>query len=172
MFAKKEIVTLSPKKVIGLEVKTSFHDEINPLNARISNLVLRYMQEGVDHKITHSPGPRATICGYKNYDPSFQGGVSYEGPYTYFIGGEVANFDNCSKELFPTEIPGGTYAKFTTHPGAIPLVIIQSWQEIWQMSEEALGGKRAFGVDFEIYDDRAMNPMAAVIDIYVGLETA
>lgn len=172
MFAKKEIVTLSPKKVIGLETRTSFQDEINPITARISSLVLRYMHEGIAQKINHKANPGTTLCGYKKYDPSFQDGVNYAGPYTYFIGDEVTTFDNCPKDLLATEIPGGTYMKFTTLPGAMPLVIIQAWQEIWQMSEDTLGGKRTFGVDFESYDERAMNPMAAIIDIYVGIEKA
>jgi len=172
MFAKKEIVTLPSKKIIGLEARTSFQDEINPLTARISSLVLHYMQEGISQKINHKSNVGTTICGYKNYDPSFQGGVSYEGPYTYFIGDEVSTLDNCPESLLATEIPGGTYVKFTTHPGSMPLVIIQAWQEIWQMTEASLGGKRTYGVDFEVYDERAMNPMAASIDIYVGIEKA
>ncbi|MEB3702364.1 GyrI-like domain-containing protein [Candidatus Bealeia paramacronuclearis] len=173
MSLQKSIVTLAPKKVIGLEVRTSFQNECNPLTAKISPLIGRYFQEGVSQKIQDKTAPGVMIAGYKTYDLSFQrGAAGYEGPYTYFIGDEASSLESVSEGLITTEIPGGVYVKFTTSPGPMPLIIIHAWQEIWQMSEGDLGGKRTWGVDFEVYDERAQNPMAAVIDIYVGTEAS
>lgn len=52
----------------------------------------------------------------------------------------------------------------------MPEVVISAWQEIWAMNENELGGKRKYIADFEIYDQRAVNPNNTVIDIYIGIE--
>jgi predicted transcriptional regulator YdeE len=67
------------------------------------------------------------------------------------------------------QVPNGKYQKFTTEPVEIPSVVIKAWKEIWQMDEKNIGGQRAYLTDFEIYDHRAADNKAAIIDIYVGI---
>ena len=54
--------------------------------------------------------------------------------------------------------------------GKFPNVVIDTWQKIWQMSDEELGGTRSYIADFEIYDERSYDPANAVVDIYIGLK--
>ena len=51
----------------------------------------------------------------------------------------------------------------------MPDVVIQAWQHIWTMNGAQLGGKRKYLVDFEVYDQRAMDPNNAIADIYIGI---
>jgi len=67
------------------------------------------------------------------------------------------------------EIPAGTYLKLTTDAGAIPFIIINAWQKIWQLFQNDNYGKRLYKVDFEVYDERAKNPQDAIVDLYVGV---
>ena len=66
-------------------------------------------------------------------------------------------------------IPAQTYVKFTSPPGQMPAAVIGMWQKIWKMSAAELGGKRAFVADFEVYDERSMDPNNATVDIYIGI---
>ena len=67
-------------------------------------------------------------------------------------------------------IPSSTYMKFTTEPGAMPEVVINAWQDIWKMDNLDFEGKRKYIADFEIYDDRAVDPANSIVDIYIGIE--
>ena len=164
----KEIVVLDSRKIIGLQIATNFHNEADPKISKITPLVTKYITERVEDKIESKVSPGVLIAGYKDYEGSLATGVSYEGSYTYFVGAEVDNSCNIG-ELVMTEIPAGTYVKFTTSPGAMPEVIIRAWQEIWAMNTRELGGTRTFMVDFEVYDERARDPGFMVIDIYIGI---
>ncbi len=94
------------------------------------------------------------------------------GTYTYFVGEQVSNADevNLPDDLITLIIPAQTYVKFTTEPGTMPFVVIQAWQKIWGMKQADLGDERRFHTDFEVYDERAMNPKAAALDIYIGIK--
>jgi predicted transcriptional regulator YdeE len=67
-------------------------------------------------------------------------------------------------------IPAQTYTKFTNGPGPMPGVIRDAWFTIWDMSEEELGGARAYLTDFEIYDERAADHSQIVLDVCIGIK--
>lgn len=161
---KKEVLHLAEKRLIGLSVRTSYQNEIDPSKAKITPCVTRFFQEGISEKIPNLKNPAVTFCAYTDYEND------YQGEYTYFIGQEVTSLDDLPDELSALTIPSQNYVKFTTGPAPIPQVIINAWQKIWQTSETELGGKRTYHVDFEIYDERAYDPHNAVIDLYVGID--
>jgi predicted transcriptional regulator YdeE len=53
----------------------------------------------------------------------------------------------------------------------MPSVLTEAWQEIWELSDTNLGGKRRYGIDFEIYDERALDHNKIIFDIYIGLQS-
>ncbi|MBI2707771.1 MAG: GyrI-like domain-containing protein [Proteobacteria bacterium] len=160
---KKEILQLQEIKLIGLSMRTSYQNEINPATAKITPCVTRFFQEQIPNKIPNLKNPHATFCAYTDYEND------YKGAYTYFIGQEVTSIDAIPEDLDSLTIPPQAYVKFTTAPAPVPQVIIHAWQQIWQMPSSTLGGKRSYKVDFEIYDERAYDPQHTVIDLYVGI---
>ena len=115
-------------------------------------------------KIPYRTKPGTTFCVYTCYDSD------YKGAYTYFIGEEVESFDDRLPDGFHNLIiPGQHYAKFTSTPAPMPDVIVNAWQNIWDMSAKELGGRRCYHSDFEIYDERAADHQNIVLDIYVGI---
>ena len=134
----------------------------------------RYFTDQLFNKIPNRVKPGTTFCVYTGYDDSAikENDNSYMGAYTYFVGEHVSCVDgiNLPDELTVLTIPAQTYAKFTTEPGAMPFVVIQAWQKICTMKQADLGGVRRFHADFEVYDERAMNPKAAALDIYIGIK--
>ena len=164
---KKDII-----KLVGLSARTNNMNEMNPLTGKIGPLVQRFFLNALGKQIANLKKPGTTYSVYTEYESD------HTGEYTYFIGEEVSEFSGnlqikgaSDKVDFKTlEIPKQTYTKFTTEPGPLPQSIIAAWQKIWFMNDDQIGGKRNYIADFEVFDERAQNPMNATLDIYVGVQ--
>ena len=151
-------------KLVGITTRTNNAAEINPVTSKIGPTVQKYFHNELAEKITGRKKPGTTYCSYTEYENDFTG------DYTYFIGEEVASFDNLPDGFSKLIIPTQQYAKFTSDPGAMPNVVISLWQKIWQMSPEELGSTRNYVADFELYDERAVDHQNMVLDVYVGIK--
>jgi predicted transcriptional regulator YdeE len=151
-------------KLIGIGVRTSYSNEIDPSKGVIPQTVLRYFVHRNYEKIPARKKPGTTICAYTEYESDFKGA------YTYFIGEEVSSIDHPLPEgLCTLIIPKQHYAKFTTLPAPMPRVIVEAWKEIWGKSVKELGGRRTYQTDFEVYDERATDPNMSIVDVYIGV---
>ncbi|MDF3047018.1 MAG: putative transcription activator [Candidatus Midichloriaceae bacterium] len=161
---KKTFTELPEIKLVGITCRTSNASEMNPLTAKIGQMIQKYQDEGIASKIPNLKNPVATYCVYTEYENDFNG------EYTYFIGAEVSSFDEVPSDLCKLTIKNQRYAKFTNGPAPMPGVCIDMWQSIWAMNSEELGGKRKYSADFEVYDERAYDLNNATLDIYIALE--
>ena len=160
---KKAIETLPPLKLIGITARTNNAREMDPAAACIGAMMGRYFGGGLAHQIPGRITPDTTYCVYTHYESDVMG------DYTYFIGEAVDAFDAVPEGLEMLEIPAQRYAHFTTEPGAMPGVVIGAWQSIWSMSDEVLGGARAYVADMEIYGAGATDPQNSIVDVYIGI---
>ena len=161
---KKEKIELGELMLVGLTARTNNANEMNPNTSKIGALAGSYWESQVANGFQNRTNPGVTYSIYTEYESD------EHGEYTYFIGEVVVSLDNQDLSQFQTlVIPKSSYQKFTTAPGEIPNIVISSWQEIWGMNESDFGGRRQYIADFEVYDERAQNPNAAVIDIYIGI---
>jgi predicted transcriptional regulator YdeE len=93
------------------------------------------------------------------------------GDYSYIIGAKVRGGSAVPSGMVAKTVFAGKYAVITSAKGPIPKIIVEAWQQVWGLEDQAqLGGKRAYRTDFEVYDQRAGNPQDSQIDIYVGLK--
>lgn len=152
-------------KLMGISVRTNNKAEEDISKGLIFGCVMRYYHEGFAEKIPNRTKPGVTYCVYTDYESD------YTGDYTYFIGEEVDSFKTIPEDLEAIVIPEQKYTKFTAGPGGMPEVLRGAWKEIWDMSEEELGGKRGYKADFEVYDERAADHSNIVLDIYIGIES-
>lgn len=160
---KKELANQPEIKIVGLTTRTNNKNEMNPQTAKISTLVSHYFSQAIANQIPHRKNPGVTFSVYTEYDSD------EHGDYTYFIGEEVDRFENILSGFKTLIILPAAYQKFTTSEGQMPEVVIHAWQEIWKMSVNDLGGKRTYVADFEVYDQRALDPAHASLDIYIGI---
>lgn len=160
---EKEIVKKAEVKLVGLKARTNNQNEMNPDTAKIGQLAGQFWNQNIGNQIPHRKNPGVTLSVYTEYDSN------EFGDYTYFIGEEVDSFDDAPAELHQLTIPAATYQKFTA-AGKMPEVVIDAWQQIWKMSDEDFGGKRAYIADFEVYDQRAIDPANTILDIYIGIK--
>jgi len=151
-------------KLIGIQTRTNNLNEYFSASPKIAPCVMKFFQEQLNEKIPHRKNPGVTISAYTDYEND------HTGDYTYFIGEEVTSFDNIPEGLSKLIIPAQNYTKFTNGPGAMPLVCITAWQQIWAMTNNELGGDRGYQTDFEYYDERAKDHQNTTLDIYIGLQ--
>lgn len=163
-FANKEIITLGNIKLVGLATRTSNKNEFNPTSAKIKPLITSYWSDSCFNKISNRKTPLKVFAAYTNY------ASNEHGYYDYFFGEEVTEFTNIVEGLTSLIIPPGKYLKLTTYAAPMPELVINAWQNIWKMNLADFGGERSYKTDFEIYDERSLNPECAVIDIYLGIK--
>ncbi len=92
----------------------------------------------------------------------------YEGdhtkPFSYFIGCKVDMDAVTPHGLDSLIIPKQQYQKVTA-AGKMPDCISDSWKAIWKAEMD-----RAYGYDFELYDDRSKDWSKAEVDILVSTQ--
>ncbi len=156
-------VVLPAMHLIGITQRTNNTQEMNPATAKIGQTVQHYWNAHLADRIPARLTPGTTYCVYTDYESD------YTGDYTYFIGELVNAYHHIPEGLTAITIPPQTYTKFTTDEGPMPDVCINAWMDIWQAEEAALGGKRGYLADFEVYDARAAHAEKTVLDIFIGI---
>lgn len=156
--------TLPTLTLVGIIARTSNKNEMDPNNAKIGRTLGAYFGQQLATKLQHRTNPGVTYCVYTEYESN------EHGDYTYFVGEQVTSIADQDLSLFNVlTIPASDYQLFSTEPGSMPGVVINAWQKIWVMDAPALGGKRKYIADFELYDQRAADPNNTVVDIYIGI---
>ncbi len=158
------IMALAEIKLVGITARTSNALEMNLETAKIGSTMQKFFSAGMQAQILKRKNPGRVFAVYTNYESD------EHGQYTYFLGEEVADFENIPQGFEILTISQQSYVKFTSEPGQIPAVCINMWRNIWKMNAADLGGKRAYIADFEIYDERSQDPQNTILDIYIGLQ--
>lgn len=168
---KMKITQVPERKLVGIRTeRTNNAVEAGSLEGKIFPAVQRYFHQGLAAHIQHRTTPGTTYCAFTDYDPAFTNENNYKGDYIYFIGEEVSSFDAVPEGFVTLTIPAQTYVKFTNGPDSMPNVLMDVWQKVWASTENELGGKRSYKVDFEVYDERAADHQNIILDVYVGIE--
>lgn len=155
---------LPTMKLVGITARTNNAAEINWATGKIFPCVQQYFHQAMAQSLLNRKKPGSTYCVYTDYESD------HTGDYTYFIGEEVESFDGQPTHMQQLTIPAQTYAKFTNGPAPMPEVVREPWFKIWQMTPKDFGGDRAYIADFEVYDERAADHGAVVLDIYIGVK--
>ncbi len=155
-------VTEQPFYVAGYAVRTNNAREAGGYS-EIGQLWRRFVEEKAAEKIPDRADTR-TLAVYADYD------TDEKGDYDYLLGARVTSVAHLPAGMTYRMIVPGTYAILTTERGPLTQVLQALWRKIWAMQPAELGGKRAFLTDYEIYDERSVNPMQAQVEIHIGLK--
>lgn len=150
-------------KVIGIETRTTNKDETGNETAKIPLLWQRFFQENITEKILNKVPSGHILAVYTEYESD------EHGPYTLLIGCEVSSIEAIPQGMAAKVLPESTYALFTTQTGPVTTVISQAWKEIWQLQPSQLGGTRRYSADFEVHDERSLDPQNTTVDIYLAV---
>lgn len=162
---KYKKITIPSKQLVGIKIRTTNKDEVDPARAKIAALAQSYWGNQQFNAIQHRTCPGKTYAIYTDFEHEDKG------EYTYFLGEEVDSTADQDHSIFSDQmIHPGCYQKFTTNQGKIPDIILSAWQEIWNMKSNDFLSDRQFSTDFEVYDQRCANPESAIVDICVGIK--
>jgi CubicO group peptidase (beta-lactamase class C family)/predicted transcriptional regulator YdeE len=147
--------------VIGISARTTNAKEMSSEGA-IGPTWNRLFQEGVLEKIPNKADPRI-VAVYTDY------ASDRTGEYTFLLGARVTSDADVPAGMVARKVPSGKYAVFTSEKGPGPKVVPALWMKIASLPQGAVGTDRVYGADFEIYDERAMDPQNLQMDVYVGI---
>jgi predicted transcriptional regulator YdeE len=109
------------------------------------------------------PADSAIIALYTDYESD------EHGEYTFVLGAKAGPAGSVPDGMAIKTVPAGRYAVFTSQRGPLQKVVFGAWQRIWSELPSS-SNLRSYIADFEVYDQRAVDPADAVVDIYVGVK--
>ncbi|GAA3412550.1 zinc ribbon domain-containing protein [Paenibacillus hodogayensis] len=153
-------------RLMGIAATTTNASELSG-GGIISKLWARFGQEAIRDKLPARADAQQDqnlfYACYTNYE---NGAL---GEYTFLIGAEADASDEVPAGMQAVVVPPATYAVFTTAKGPMDRVVLEAWQAIWKWSALAADMERTFTGDFELYDERSLNPQDAQVDIYIAV---
>ncbi len=141
--------------VVGIAVRTS--NENQKAKEDIPMLWRQFMSMDMKGLIKNRIDD--TICAvYTNYESD------HTKPYDTVLGFRVENLDNIPDEMVGITIKSSAYKKFIAKGDLTKDVVINKWNEIWQMDLN-----RKYSADFELYGEKAMDPTNGEVEIFIAV---
>lgn len=147
--------------VVGISARTNNAKEMTA-DGVIGKMWGRLMQEGLLTKIPNKADPNI-VAVYTDY------ASDHNGDYTYLLGARVTSDADVPAGMMAKKVPTGKFAVFTSEKGPAPKVVPEVWMKINSLPQNAVGADRKYRADFEIYDQRAMDPQNLQMDVYIGI---
>jgi len=155
------IVEIPAFAVIGIEARTN-----NAKEATADGIIGRLWHRFIDDAMADRIPDKSDSNLYAVYSDYAS---DHNGEYTFTVGAPVKAKTAAPAGMVLKDIPAGRYAVITTQKGPFPKVIPEAWLEIFKFEDE---GKlnRSYRTDFELYNERALDPQNGQVDIYIGLK--
>jgi predicted transcriptional regulator YdeE len=148
--------------VIGISARTNNAKEASP-DGVIGKQWQGLFQESLLDKIPNK-ADNIIIAAYTDY------AGDHTGDYTFVLGAKVTSAKDVPAGMVAIKIPAGRYAMYTSEKGPVYKVVPDLWQRIWGVKKSAPGGDRTYQADFEVHDQRSMDPENSQVDVYVGVK--
>lgn len=144
--------------IIGITVKTT--NENGQSGKDIPGLWEQFMGQQILAQIPNKMNSDI-YCIYTNYEGD------HTKPYTTLLGCRVNSLEEIPAGMEGMTFPASRYQKFQTQGDLTQGLVFQEWMNIWNMGDQL---SRTFSADFEVYGEKAQNPMDAEVDIFVGID--
>lgn len=151
-----EIIPVGGFYIIGLAVRTTiengkFIDDLSQLwNHFLLNNTRDYIPNKIDNTIYRI---------YTDYE------YDHTKPFTAIIGCRVTHLDDVPDGFTAKVIEAGNYMLMTAKGKPSDGIVLLEWMKLWKAFSQ-----RAYKTDFEVYDEKAINPEYAEIDIFVSMK--
>jgi predicted transcriptional regulator YdeE len=139
------LTQVAEKRIVGIGVRTTNSEEMDPATANIPALWERFNSEGILDRIPNRSEEGVAFGVYSQ----FEGDA--EGHYRVIAGAEVTSFADVPEGFESIYLPAGSYDVFPVE-GEIPEAILDTWTDIWDHYNTAGARQRAFIADFERYE--------------------
>jgi len=150
-----DIIKIDSFHVIGIAVRTT--NENGQSAKDIPVLWEKFMSEGILEQIPNKID-NSLYCIYTAYEKD------HTKPYTTILGCKVENLNDIPNQMVGKTIEEATCKKFVAKGDLMQGAVYNEWVKIWNSELE-----RTFTADFEVYDERSLNPEHAEVDIFVAV---
>ncbi len=157
-----KIKSLPAFSVIGIEARTTNVKEMSS-EGIIGKQWHRAISENMFDRIPNRTDTNV-LALYTDYESDANG------EYSFLVGTKVNTNTSVPEELRIKEVPAQRYAVFMSEQGPIQQIVPEVWQRIWSTHASEMGGKRSYIADFEVYDERSMDPQNAIVEVWVGIK--
>jgi predicted transcriptional regulator YdeE len=147
--------------VVGIQARTN-----NAKEATAEGIIGRQWHRFIDQRMADKIPAKTGSSLYAVYD---EYASDHNGEYTFMVGAPVGAGADAPSGMVLKQIPAGRYAVITTEKGPFPKVIPEAWLQIFKLEDEGTLN-RTYKTDFELYDERALDPQNGQVDIYVGVK--
>ncbi len=141
--------------IIGIAVRTS--NDAGRGDQDIPALWNKFISESIASKIPNKIS-EDIYCIYTEYEGN------YTQPYTTLLGCKVGSLDEVPHGMKGFMIAQNDYERFIAKGSIYEGIVFQEWVKIWNSPIV-----RNYKADFEVYGPHAMNPLDAVVEIFVGV---
>lgn len=148
--------------LVGIATRTSNGQEMTESGV-IPKLWDRFSEQSILQHIPNQSEPNTIYGCYTDYENEAFG------QYTLLLGTSVNAIDVLPEGMTVIKVPAAKYAVFTTRRGPFSEVVVEAWQAIWSMAASSVL-ERIYTGDFELYDERSLNPEEAEVDIYIAIK--
>lgn len=151
-----DTIKISSFHVIGISVRTT--NENGQSAKDIPILWQKFMSEGILDQIPNKIN-NSLYCIYTDYEKD------HTKPYTTILGCKVENLNVVPNQMASKTIEDISCQKFVAKGDLMRGAVYNEWVKIWNSELE-----RTFTADFEVYDERSLNPENAEVDIFVAVK--
>jgi len=148
-------------EVIGIEARTNNSQESSAEGA----IPKQWQRLFMENLLNHVPDKldQSIVAVYTNY------ASDWNGDYTYILGAKVKPGAKAPDGMVSKSIPAGKYVEFVSKRGRPEQVVPEMWKEVWAYFQIPGNPSRAYGRDYEIYDDLS-DPTNMQVRLYVGVK--
>lgn len=159
----QHILVSDPKKLQGFtclnrSAKTTNEAEMNGVGVIPAQWDLFYREGALEYFPSRKSD--TILAVYTEYESD------ETGSYTFGIGTEIAPLDPIPVGMTTYSVAECSYVVFTTRKGPVFEIVVEAWAYIWEWSKTH---NRAFLTDFELYDERCIDPANSQVDIYISV---
>lgn len=149
-------VKIEPFKVIGISVRTT--NENGQSAQDIGQLWARFMAEGIGEKVPNKVS-QDVYCVYTNFEKD------HTKPYDTILGFRVSSLEHIPQGMAGHQVEAGNFSKYISKGDLTQgKVVYETWAEIWNTDLD-----RSFTSDFEVYGEKAQNPLDAEVEVFVAI---
>ncbi len=147
--------------MIGIETRTNNTQEADG-NGAIPKQWQRLFMENLLNRIPDRVD-QSIVAVYTEY------ASDWNGDYTFVLGAKVKPGTKTPEGMVAINVPGGKFVEFTSKRGRPELVVPEIWKEVWTYFQTSGNPLRAYGADYELYDDMS-DPTNVQVRLYVGVK--
>ena len=148
-------------QVIGIEARTNNSRESGADGAIPKQWQRLFMEDMLNH--IPDRFDQSIVAVYTNY------ASDWNGDYTYILGAKVKAGTTAPQGMVYKSVAAGKYVEFISKRGFPGQVVPDVWKEVWTYFQVPGSPSRAYGADYEVYDDMS-DPNNIQVRLYVGVK--